>query len=112
MPVLVEQYVVVGDQQAANKAAELWRFGPQAFKSLYNVPSPVEIQQKADASTPINEVLSGWAIGTDPAVHIKKMQELFDSGVTIVNVHSGQSDQARVIDFYGQHVLPAVKHAA
>ncbi|MFL5335821.1 MAG: LLM class flavin-dependent oxidoreductase, partial [Geminicoccaceae bacterium] len=38
MPVLVEQYVVVGDQQAANQAAELWRFGPKAFKSLYNVP--------------------------------------------------------------------------
>jgi hypothetical protein len=29
-----------------------------------------------------------------------------DSGVTIVNVHSGQPDQARVIDFYGTRVLP------
>jgi hypothetical protein len=32
MPVLVEQYVVVGDQQAAMQAGELWRFGPKAFK--------------------------------------------------------------------------------
>src|SRR6201999_2121781 len=37
MPVLVEQYVVVGGEADARKAAELWRFGPKAFKSLYNV---------------------------------------------------------------------------
>jgi len=112
MPVLVEQYVVVGDQQAANQAAELWRFGPKAFKSLYNVPSPVEIQRQAEANTQIHEVLASWAVGTDPAVHVKKMRELFDSGVTIANVHSGQSDQARVIDFYAQHVLPSFKNGA
>jgi TAT-translocated FGD2 family F420-dependent dehydrogenase len=112
MPVMIEHYVVVGDQQAAKQAAELWRFGPKAFKGLYNVPSPVEIQQKAEAASPIDEVTQGWAIGTDPAVHIKKAHELFDSGVSIVNVHSGQPDQARVIDFYGTHVLPAFKNRA
>jgi hypothetical protein len=111
MPVLIEQYVVVGDQQVAKQAAELWRFGPKAWKGLYNVPSPKEIQQKAEAETPIDEVLKSWPIGTDGAVHIKKMRELFDSGATIVNIHSGQSDQARVIEFYGTHVLPAFKHA-
>ncbi len=107
MPVLIEQYVVVGDQQAARQAAEFWRFGPTAWKSLFNVPSPVEIQRKADDETSLDEVMKGWAIGTNPAVHIKKMRELFDSGVSIVNVHSGQPDQARVIEFYGSHVLPA-----
>ena len=55
--------------------------------------------------------MKSWAMGTDPAVHIRKMHELFESGVSIVNVHSGQPDQARVIDFYGEHVLPAVKSA-
>jgi hypothetical protein len=54
-------------------------------------------------------VQTSWAIGTDPAVHIRKMHELFDSGVSIVNVHSGQPDQARVIDFYGEHVLPTFR---
>jgi F420-dependent hydroxymycolic acid dehydrogenase len=109
MPVLIEQYVVVGGQQAAQQAAELWRFGPKAWKGLYDIPSPLNIQQQADAGTPIDEVVKGWAIGTDPAVHIKKMHELFDSGVTIVNVHSGQPEQAKVIEFYGTHVLPAFK---
>ncbi len=112
MPVLIEQYVVVGDNAAAKQAAELWRFGPKAFKTLYNVPSPAEIQRKADDGTPLEEVTKSWAIGTSPAVHIKKMHELFDSGVSIVNVHSGQSDQARVIDFYGAHVLPTFKRPA
>lgn len=109
MPVMLEQYVVVGDERAAKQAAETWRFGPEAWQSLYNVRSPVEIQRKAEASTSFEKVTESWAIGTDPAVHVKKMHELFDSGVTIVNVHSGQADQARVIDFYGAHVLPAFK---
>jgi F420-dependent hydroxymycolic acid dehydrogenase len=112
MPVLVEQYVVVGDQQAAMKAGELWRFGPKAFKGLYNVPSAVEIQQKADAETPMDEVLKSWVIGDNPSVHMKKMRALFDSGVSIVNIHSGQPDQARVIDFYGEHVLPTFRKPA
>jgi TAT-translocated FGD2 family F420-dependent dehydrogenase len=112
MPVLIEQYVAVGDDAAARQAAELWRFGPKAFKTLYNVSNPVEIQQKANAGTPIDEVLQSWAIGTDPAVHIKKMRELFDSGVSIINVHSGQPDQTRVVEFYGTHVLPTFRQPA
>jgi F420-dependent hydroxymycolic acid dehydrogenase len=110
MPVLIEQYVVVGDQHAASQAAEYWRFGPKAWKGLFNVPNPADIQRKADDGTPIQEVLNGWAIGTDPAVHIRKMRDLFDSGASIVNVHSGQPDQASVIAFYGTHVLPAVRN--
>jgi TAT-translocated FGD2 family F420-dependent dehydrogenase len=109
MPVLVEQYVVVGGEREMQEAAELWRFGPKAFKTLYNVRSPVEIQQKADAQTPIDTVVKGWPVSTDPAPHIAKARELFDSGVSIVNIHAGQRDQKRVIDFYGEHVLPAFR---
>jgi len=106
MPVLVEQYVVVGDQNEAAKAAELWRFGPKAFKQYFNIPDPSAIEQRADAEVPIEKVLDAWAVGADPAIHIAKLRELFDSGVTIVNVHSGQPDQRKVIDFYGRSVLP------
>jgi F420-dependent hydroxymycolic acid dehydrogenase len=34
------------------------------------------------------------------------VRELLDSGATIINLHSGQPDQKRVIDFYGSRVLP------
>jgi TAT-translocated FGD2 family F420-dependent dehydrogenase len=111
MPVLIEQFVTVGDEAAAKQAAEYWRFTVKAWKTLYNVPSPVDIQKQAEANTSIEEVTQSWAIGTDPAVHIKKMHELFENGATIVNVHSGQPDQARVIEFYGSHVLPTFKRA-
>jgi TAT-translocated FGD2 family F420-dependent dehydrogenase len=110
MPVLVEQYVVVGDKRDAERAAELWRFGPKAFKSYYNIPDPKEIQRRADSEVPLENVYSDWPVGTDPAVHIKVITELFDSGATIVNVHSGQADQKRVIEFYGKEVLPRIKH--
>jgi hypothetical protein len=45
----------------------------------------------------------------DPEVHIAAIKELFDSGVSIVNVHSGQSDQTKVIDFYASKVLPTFR---
>ncbi|HUB44582.1 MAG TPA: LLM class flavin-dependent oxidoreductase [Acetobacteraceae bacterium] len=112
MPVLVEQYVVVGGDADARKAAELWRFGPKAFKSLYNVSDPAEIQRRADARTPLDEVMKGWPISTDPGPHIQKIHELQESGVSIVNIHAGQPDPQRVIDFYATRVLPHVAQPA
>lgn len=106
MPVMLEHYVVVGDQADARYAAQMWRFGVKAWHNLFDVASPSRIQQIAEQQTPLDEVMKSWAIGTDPAVHIAAAQKLFDSGVTIVNIHAGQADQHRVIDFYAQHVLP------
>ena len=109
MPVLIEQYVVVGEKKDAEAAAELWRFGPKAFKSYYEVRDPREIQRKADAEIPLDKVYGDWPIGTDPETHIKTITDLFNSGATIVNIHSGQTDQKRVIDFYDKEVLPRIK---
>jgi len=111
MPVLIEQYVVVGDKAEAAAAAELWRFGPKAFKGYYNIPDPAQIQKTAESELPIEKVTASWAVGNDPAVHIAKVKELQESGVTIVNVHSGQADQKKVIQFYASKVLPHVKRA-
>jgi F420-dependent hydroxymycolic acid dehydrogenase len=112
MPVLIEQYVVVGDHAVARQAAEYWRFGPKAFKDYYNTADPQPIQQRAEAEIPLEQILKDWPIGTDPHVHAAKLQELFDSGASIVNVHSGQMDQKRVIEFYGNRVLPKLGLAA
>jgi TAT-translocated FGD2 family F420-dependent dehydrogenase len=106
MPVLVEQFVTVGDQHEAQHAAELWRFLPKAFKKYYNIPDPADIERRTGAEVPLEQVYSEWPIGTDPAVHIAAVTKLFDSGATIVNIHSGQNDQQKVIDFYGRSVLP------
>jgi TAT-translocated FGD2 family F420-dependent dehydrogenase len=106
MPVLVEQYVVVGDANDARKAAEYWRFGPKAFKTLYNVRDPAEIQRQAEAGTPLEKVMEGWPVSTDPGPHIQKIHELQESGVSIVNIHAGQPDQQRVLEFYATRVLP------
>ena len=56
MPVLVEHYVVVGDQAEANASAELWRFGPKSFKSYYNIPHPALIQRRAEAEIPLDRL--------------------------------------------------------
>ncbi|HEX4156865.1 MAG TPA: TIGR03557 family F420-dependent LLM class oxidoreductase [Rhizomicrobium sp.] len=111
MPVLVEQFVVVGDEAEAEKSAELWRFIPQAFKKYHKNPDPVDIQRQAEADLSLDKVYADWSVGTDPEPHVKAIEELFESGVTIVNIHSGQPDQKKAIEFYGKSVLPKLgKH--
>ena len=111
MPVLVEQYVVVGDKKEAEAAAKLWRFGPKAFETYYDIQDPKEIQRRAEAEIPLEKVYRDWPVSTDPGQHITVINELFDSGATIVNIHTGQADQMRVIEFYGNEVLPHVKRS-
>lgn len=106
MPVLVEQFVVVGGTDEARRAAELWRFIPKAFKKYYNVADPAEIERQAGQQLPLDEIIAEWPVSDDPSVHVDAINQLFDSGATIVNVHSGQPDQQKVIAFYGNHVLP------
>jgi F420-dependent hydroxymycolic acid dehydrogenase len=108
MPVLVEQFIVVGDKREAQAAANLWRFLPNAFKSYFNICDPQTIQDRASSDVSLEEVYTDWPISMDPDVHVKAVMDLFKQGATIVNVHSGQEDQWRVIDFYGKNVLPRV----
>jgi len=47
-------------------------------------------------------------VSPDPGVHIKTINNLFASGASIVNIHTGQADQKKVIEFYGKEVLPKI----
>ncbi len=112
MPVLVEAFVVVGDQSEAQTAAKLWNFIPKAFKGYQNIPDPAQIEQRAQAELPLPKVYGEWTVSTSPDVHVQAIKKLFDSGVTIVNIHSGQPDQQKVLEFYGKEVLPRVRGRA
>ena len=109
MPILVEQFVVVGDESDAKSTAELWRFIPEAFTKYYNVRDPKTIQQRAEAELPLKKVYGDWPVSTDPQVHIKAVNDLFASGATIVNIHCARADQKKVVEFYGKQVIPGVK---
>ena len=109
MPKLVETFVSTGTLQATEKAAELWRFTADAYDSdlLYD-PDPASIRRKATAKFTLPQVYGGWLRGTDPAPHVKGIRDLLAAGATPF-VHSGQADQAGVIEFYRTKVLPAVR---
>lgn len=108
MPVLVEQFVTVGSVDEARRAAELWRFLPKAFTAYFDIRDPADIEARATAEVPLDQVIASWIVSPEPAVHIERIAALFRAGATIVNVHSGQADQRRVIEFYGRDVLPGV----
>ena len=109
MPVLVESFVVVGDQSEAQAPAKLWNFIPKAFKGYENISDPAQIERRAREELPLPKVYGDWTVSTDPKAHVEAITKLFDSGVSIVNVHSGQADQQKVIEFYGREVLPRVR---
>ena len=112
MPVLIEQFVVVGDKDEAKKWAELWRFLPKGFDGLYDLHDPAEIQRRAEREIPLDDVIAEWTVGSDPGQHAEAIDTLFESGATIVNVHAGQNDQKKAIGFYGSEVLPRVTKRA
>jgi hypothetical protein len=85
-----------------NEAAELWRFGPKAWKPYFNIRDPKTIQERAESEILIEKVTEGWAIGLDPQIHVKVLFDLFESGATGVHIHCGQHDQRKVIDFYAK----------
>jgi F420-dependent hydroxymycolic acid dehydrogenase len=111
MPVFVEAFVVVGDKTDAQEPAKQWNFIPKAFKGYHNIPDPAEIERRAQAELPLPKVYGDWTVSPDPDVHVAAIEKLFNSGVTIVNIHSGQPNQQKVIDFYGREVLPKMKRS-
>lgn len=105
MPIFLERFVIVGDGPQADYAALRWRFlaAPPTARLLYQ-PNPVTIEQIAQ-QIPRGQVSASWLVGTDPSTHIAAVQKLLDAGVTPF-IHAPQADPSRVIDFYGQRVLP------
>lgn len=79
--------------------------------ALRGIQDPTEIQRQAENEIPSEQLISEWPLGTDPAVHVDAIAKPFDSGVTIVNIHSGQSDQKKVIEFYASNVLPRLRQS-
>jgi F420-dependent hydroxymycolic acid dehydrogenase len=93
LPVLIELYVVVGDSRNAEAAAQLWHFGPKAWKPYCNIPDPQTIERRAQAEVPPEEVYQEWPVS--PEVHVQTILQLFNNGTTHVSIHSGHKTSGR-----------------
>lgn len=109
LPVHAELFVYVGSKQAAEPVARMWRFLPKAWTDYVDLPDPREIDRRAQAEVPLDDVLTMWTVSPDPQEHIAKLQELIEGGVTHIYVHAGNQDQQRAVQFYRDQVLPAVR---
>jgi TAT-translocated FGD2 family F420-dependent dehydrogenase len=109
MPIVVEHWAFVGEEEEASKAAQKWRFFPKAWEpGYYDNISPASIQQRAEREIELEDITEQWAVGTDPCVHIEAIRDLAKMGVTHVVVHVPSEDQSRAIEFYGREVIPAL----
>ncbi|MGI8405588.1 MAG: LLM class flavin-dependent oxidoreductase [Thermomicrobiales bacterium] len=112
LPIRAETYVVVGGEEDARAAASRWHFTPKAWtKDFLWEPDPREMQRKAEAQIPLEEVYKSWPVSEDPAVHVAAIQKVLEADASHIYIHSGQSDQRKVIDFYGNQVLPMLRNA-
>jgi len=111
LPITSELFVFVGseDDPELNDKANRWRFLPKAWTKFVTNPDPVAIMQGAEQSVPLDEVINSWIVGEDPQLFIERIEALFKGGVTKIFIHSAQDDQQKVIDFFGQQVLPKVR---
>jgi F420-dependent hydroxymycolic acid dehydrogenase len=107
LPIVVEDFVVVGGQTEADEAGTYWRFAPIGFKDLLYLSDPRATEAQAMAELPSAwDTWRDWLVSTGPMAHVKHIQGLWDAGATHVFVHSGNQDQMRMIEFYGREVLP------
>jgi len=111
LAIVAEQMVIVGDESVAQQYVPLWRFMPKAWNLYVDNPDPRDIQRRAEQDVPLEEVYGSWPVSEDPQVHVAALQKLIDGGVTHIFVHSCQPDQRRVIEFYGQDVLPKLQRS-
>lgn len=109
VPVIVEQWVVVGGKKEAEEAASQWRFVPGGFTRYFYDPDPRDIERRAEREIPLAKVHADWPVSEDPEVHVRAIRKLLAAGVGQVFVHSGQRDQRRVLAFYGREVLPRLR---
>ena len=96
MPVLVELFVVGRrSRPRRRKRPSCGASFRRRSRDTHNNPDPGGIQRQAGADLPTDKVYADWTVGTDPKIHLTAVKALFDSGATIVNIHSGQPDQRR-----------------
>lgn len=110
MAVVVEHWVVVGNEAEAERFAPLWQFSPRAWQVFVNYPDPRAMQRDAARQVPLAEVVARWVVSEDPEVHLEAIRRLTEAGATHIFIHSPQDDQQRVIEFYCEQVLPRVRH--
>ncbi|MDB5078514.1 MAG: hypothetical protein JWP00_438 [Chloroflexi bacterium] len=105
MPIIVEHWVVVGDEEEAKAGTKLWNFLPKAWDVFVKDPDPRHIREKANSEIKPEEVYKSWTVSRNPQDHISKLKELVNQGVSTIFIHSPQPDQQMVVDFYSREVL-------
>jgi alkanesulfonate monooxygenase SsuD/methylene tetrahydromethanopterin reductase-like flavin-dependent oxidoreductase (luciferase family) len=86
---------VVGDQEDAEYAANLWRFSADSWRNeLLHELDPREVQRKAEELFSLEDVYKNWPVGENPEEHAQKMQDLLDAGAARLFIQSPSETNA------------------
>ena len=95
------------ENQAVQIAHDQWRSNVFPSVLAWNLETPAQFDAASQNIAP-EDLRAHLLVSSDPAMYIKRISELFDLGFDEIYLHHVGQQQRAFIDFFGEHVLPAV----
>ncbi len=95
------------EQQALEIAHDQWRSNIFPSTLSWNLETPAQFDTASENVAP-EDMRQHLLVASDPAVHIKRISELIELGFDEIYLHHVGQQQRGFIDYFGEHVLPAV----
>ncbi|HEX6232931.1 MAG TPA: TIGR03885 family FMN-dependent LLM class oxidoreductase, partial [Jiangellaceae bacterium] len=95
------------EEQAVAIAHDQWRSNVFPPALAWNLETPAQFDAAGQNVAP-EDMRSNLLVSSDPAVYIKRISELSDLGFDEIYLHHVGQQQPGFIEFFGEHVLPAV----
>ena len=95
------------EQQALQIAHDQWRSNVFSSVLAWNLETPEQFDAASQNVAP-DDMRESVLVSSDPTVHIKRIAELIDLGFDEIYLHHVGQQQQPYIEYFGEHVLPAV----
>ncbi|RQG90096.1 TIGR03557 family F420-dependent LLM class oxidoreductase [Natrarchaeobius halalkaliphilus] len=95
------------EAEAIDTVLKYWPNGSLPGELAQELPTPAHFEQAASMVDREDVGASGTITDPDPTAHVEGIQEAIDAGYDHVYVHQIGPDQAELLEFYEEDVLPS-----